>query len=111
MPPTPKPNPGKPVAPAKPAAAAPAAKPAAPAAKAAPAAAAPAAKAPAPAAPAAPAAKAPPKAPKVVSADERRKLVTEAAYFIAQKRGFSGGNPVHDWLLAEKQVDETLRKG
>ncbi len=47
----------------------------------------------------------------MVSADERRKLVGEAAYFIAQKRGFVGGNPVHDWLLAEKQVDETLRKG
>ncbi|MBA3937026.1 MAG: DUF2934 domain-containing protein, partial [Planctomycetes bacterium] len=66
----------------------------------------------APAAPAAPAAKAPAKAgPKVVNADERRKLIGDAAYFIAQKRGFSGGNPVHDWLLAERQVDETLRKG
>jgi hypothetical protein len=58
--------------------------------------------------PEAPAAKAP--AAKTLTPIERSKLINETAYFIAQKRGFSAGNPVQDWLSAEQQVDKTQGK-
>ncbi len=34
-------------------------------------------------------------------------MISEAAYFIAQKRG-TAGTPLADWLAAEKQVDQLL---
>jgi hypothetical protein len=62
--------------------------------------------APAASAPAAKAA-APGKAP---TPAERAKMIADAAYFLAQKRGFGGGKEREDWLNAEKQVDELLKK-
>ena len=41
---------------------------------------------------------------------ERMALIEQTAYFIAEKRGFKGGDPEHDWLLAEKQVDKMLKQ-
>jgi hypothetical protein len=35
-------------------------------------------------------------------------MIEQAAYFRAEKRGFQGGDPVADWLLAETQVDGLL---
>ena len=35
-------------------------------------------------------------------------MVSEAAYYLAESRGFSGGDPLADWLLAERQVEEFL---
>lgn len=46
----------------------------------------------------------------VLSPAERMKMIAEAAYFLAQKRGFSGGNELSDWVAAEKQVDSLLIK-
>lgn len=43
-----------------------------------------------------------------VSADARRAMIAEAAYYIAQQRGFSDGHDVDDWLLAEKRIDAGL---
>jgi hypothetical protein len=43
-------------------------------------------------------------------APERRKMISEAAYYMAQHRGFGPGHEVEDWLLAESQID-TLRAG
>ncbi len=40
---------------------------------------------------------------------DRRKLIAESAYFRAQRRGFNGGNPVEDWLAAEREIDAMLR--
>jgi hypothetical protein len=61
---------------------------------------------------AAPAKKAPkPAAAKPVPAvtpEERWQMISEAAYFLAEKRGFSGGNPCDDWVQAEQQVDALL---
>jgi hypothetical protein len=37
-------------------------------------------------------------------------MVRDAAYFIAQRRGFGGGKEAGDWIAAEKQIDELLRK-
>lgn len=45
---------------------------------------------------------------KPVTADRRRAMIAEAAYYIAEQRGFGAGNDVEDWLLAEKQVDAAL---
>ena len=42
------------------------------------------------------------------SEDERRRLIAEAAYFRALERGFAGGDPVQDWLEAEREVMQRL---
>jgi hypothetical protein len=39
-----------------------------------------------------------------VSADEVRKLIAEAAYYRAKKRGFTPGHEVEDWVQAEAEV-------
>ena len=38
-----------------------------------------------------------------------RKIISEAAYFIAEKRGFSPGREVSDWLQAEIDVERLMR--
>jgi hypothetical protein len=43
-----------------------------------------------------------------VTADARRTMIAEAAYYIAQQRGFEQGREVENWLLAEKQIDTAL---
>lgn len=39
-----------------------------------------------------------------LSADEVRKLVSEAAYYRAKQRGFTPGHEVEDWVQAEAEV-------
>ena len=39
---------------------------------------------------------------------ERMKMIAEAAYFIAEKHGFSNGRELTDWTAAEKQVDALI---
>jgi hypothetical protein len=36
----------------------------------------------------------------------RHRRIEKAAYFRAEARGFIGGDPVQDWLLAEAEIDE-----
>lgn len=43
-----------------------------------------------------------------VTAEVRRARIAEAAYYIAEQRGFGDGCDVDDWLLAERQIDATL---
>lgn len=40
-----------------------------------------------------------------ISAEERQRLTQEIAYLFAEKRGFSGGDAVADWLEAEAEVN------
>ena len=40
---------------------------------------------------------------------KRFMLIQQTAYYIAEKRGFVGGDPEQDWLMAEQQVDEMLK--
>ena len=47
----------------------------------------------------------------LVSADQRRAMIAECAYFRAAARGFSGGDPVADWLASECEVDALLSGG
>jgi hypothetical protein len=44
-----------------------------------------------------------------VTAEQRQRMIAEAAYFRAQRRGFQGGNPLEDWLAAEAEIDCLLR--
>lgn len=43
-----------------------------------------------------------------VSADQRHKLIAEAAYLRAAARGFAPGDPLADWLDAEREIDRRL---
>lgn len=45
-----------------------------------------------------------------VSAEQRQKMVAEAAYFRAKERGFDDGDSVADWVEAEAEVNERLRQ-
>jgi hypothetical protein len=44
-----------------------------------------------------------------LSAEERRRLIAEAAYLRAEQRGFIGGDPEKDWMEAEADLDARLR--
>lgn len=43
-----------------------------------------------------------------LSPEERSRYVSEAAYFIAERRGFAAGSDVEDWLQAESEIDHML---
>lgn len=45
----------------------------------------------------------------IVSGEERVRLIAEAAYLIAERRGFEEGDTVRDWLEAEALIDSTHR--
>lgn len=68
-----------------------------------------------PAAPASPPKTAAPKAPKnsakldaSITPDQRYRMICDAAYYRAERRGFVGGNPHEDWVAAEAEVDAIL---
>jgi hypothetical protein len=46
--------------------------------------------------------------PEQVSAAQRERMIAEAAYFKAERRGFQGGDPAQDWIEAEAEVDARL---
>jgi Protein of unknown function (DUF2934) len=39
---------------------------------------------------------------------EWHRMIAEAAYYLAQKRGFRGDNSLEDWLAAEQQVRQVI---
>ena len=43
-----------------------------------------------------------------VSTDDRQRMIAEAAYFRAMQRGFSSGDPLDDWLAAEREIGRLL---
>jgi hypothetical protein len=45
-----------------------------------------------------------------VTAEERHRMIAEAAYYRALHRGFSGGSSDDDWLQAEREVNHALLK-
>jgi hypothetical protein len=45
-----------------------------------------------------------------VSHEERWRMVAEAAYYVAQRRGFVGGDTLADWVAAEAEVDAKLKE-
>jgi hypothetical protein len=46
-----------------------------------------------------------------LSAEERNRWITQAAYFHAQKRGFAAGHEMGDWFTAEAELDRLLAGG
>jgi Protein of unknown function (DUF2934) len=48
--------------------------------------------------------------PRKVSMGQRRQMIAEAAYFLAEKRGFDRGDPAEDWYAAERAVHARLRE-
>jgi hypothetical protein len=52
---------------------------------------------------------APKTSPVAVSPDHRRHMIATAAYFIAHRRGFSGGYEIQDWITAEIEIDKQLK--
>lgn len=45
-----------------------------------------------------------------ISQEERYKMIAQTAYFRAESRGFHGGDPTQDWLIAEQEVDLYLNQ-
>ncbi|MBM3392498.1 MAG: DUF2934 domain-containing protein [Betaproteobacteria bacterium] len=43
-----------------------------------------------------------------VPEEDRRRFIAEAAYFKAEKRGFSEGGDLADWIEAEAEIDALL---
>jgi len=41
---------------------------------------------------------------------QRQIMICEAAYYIAEHRGFEPGHAVDDWLEAEQQIDAVLTR-
>lgn len=50
------------------------------------------------------------RAPSITS-EERQRLISLAAYYRAERKGFGKTNPVEDWLLAEREVDAMITSG
>ena len=46
-----------------------------------------------------------------VDAAERQRLIAEAAYLMAERRGFETGDPAQDWINAEAEVNRRLLNG
>ncbi len=47
---------------------------------------------------------------RTISAEERHQLIAETAYYRAEQRGFTGGDPIADWLAAEAEVEGRLNR-
>jgi predicted nucleic acid-binding Zn-ribbon protein len=45
-----------------------------------------------------------------VTSGQRQQMIAEAAYFRAERRGFSGGDAVRDWCEAEAEIDARLKR-
>jgi hypothetical protein len=43
-----------------------------------------------------------------LAGEDRRRLIAEAAYYRAERRGFAPGQELEDWLAAEIEVDALL---
>jgi hypothetical protein len=55
-------------------------------------------------------ARAAPASVRALSAEQRHAMIAEAAYRRAERRGFTTGDAVADWLESEKEVDALLSR-
>jgi hypothetical protein len=46
----------------------------------------------------------------IISEEARQAMIAEAAYYIAEKRGFQGGDPVSDWLAAQREIADRFAR-
>ena len=47
---------------------------------------------------------------KMPTSEDKHRMIETAAYFRAQKRGFSDADPVADWLEAEREIEVLLQQ-
>lgn len=47
---------------------------------------------------------------RTITPEQRWHMISEAAYYRAEKRGFIGGDPAGDWIDAEAEIDAMLKK-
>jgi hypothetical protein len=47
----------------------------------------------------------------VLTSEQRHHYVAVAAFYIAERRGFTLGNPAEDWLQAEAEVNRLIASG
>lgn len=52
-----------------------------------------------------------PEAVAAASVEERRRMIAEAAYFRAERRGFAIGGELEDWIQAEAEIDRLMELG
>jgi Protein of unknown function (DUF2934) len=45
----------------------------------------------------------------ITRADQLRAMIRDAAYFLAEKRGFVSGQELEDWLKAEMEILRNLK--
>jgi hypothetical protein len=43
-----------------------------------------------------------------IDADARHGMVAQAAYYVAERRGFGAGAELDDWLTAERQMNNKM---
>ena len=43
-----------------------------------------------------------------ITPEQRYRMICDAAYFRAERRGFIGGNSAEDWTAAEAEIDSLL---
>lgn len=46
-----------------------------------------------------------------MTAEQRHRMIAEAAYYLALRRGEMDGTPEQDWYLAEAQIERELARG
>jgi len=46
---------------------------------------------------------------RMIDPDARQMMIAEAAFYLAEKRGFTPGGELQDWLDAEAQIETSLR--
>jgi hypothetical protein len=45
-----------------------------------------------------------------ISPEQRSQMIAEAAYYLAEHRGFNGGSPEQDWFSAEAEIARRLNE-
>ena len=48
---------------------------------------------------------------KIPTSEDKHRMIETAAYYRAQKRGFSNDDPVADWFEAEREIEALLQGG
>jgi hypothetical protein len=48
---------------------------------------------------------------RLLTEEQRRVMIAEAAYYMAERRGFESGHELEDWLLAESQLEAATTGG
>jgi hypothetical protein len=46
----------------------------------------------------------------MITPAERLQMIEKAAYYLAERRGFIGGDAAEDWSAAEREIDKSLQK-